>query len=174
MDRFRRPSPMSKAIARSPQSGIVTAPVPSPPAKPGMPGQVRMIPGLIEDPRTITGAEITRSPGALDEARFNAPPPPPLRAKVPRVALLLPLSGPHAKLGNSLLNAAQLALFHFAGKNFELLPQDTQGTPEERPMQPPWQSATGLSHPRATIFKFCRNRSTSSPRRRRQSGYIFQ
>ncbi len=130
MDRFRRPSPMSKAIAHSPQSGTVTAPVPSPPANPGMPGQVGVIPGLIEDPRTMTGAEITPPPGALDEARFNAPPPPPLRAKVPRIALLLPLSGPHAKLGNSLLNAAQLALFHFAGKNFELLPQDTQGTPE--------------------------------------------
>ena len=121
---------MSEAIARPPQSGIVTAPVLSPPANPGMPGQVRVSPGLIEEPRTITGPEITPLPGALDEARFNAPPPPPLRARVPRVALLLPLSGPHAKLGNSLLNAAQLALFHFAGKNFELLPQDTQGTPE--------------------------------------------
>ena len=31
---------------------------------------------------------------------------------------------------NSFLNAAQLALFHFAGKDFELLPQDTKGTPE--------------------------------------------
>ncbi len=89
-----------------------------------------MIPGLIEDPETITGPEMQAPVGVLDAARFNAPPPPPLQATVPRVALLLPLSGPHAKLGNSLLNAAQLALFHFAGKDFELLPQDTKGTPE--------------------------------------------
>ncbi len=89
-----------------------------------------MIPGLIQDPETITGPEMQAPAGALDEARFTAPPPPPMQATVPRVALLLPLSGPHSKLGNSLLNAAQLALFHFAGKNFELLPQDTKGTPE--------------------------------------------
>lgn len=88
-----------------------------------------MIPGLIEDPETITGPEMQTPAGELDESRFNAPPPP-LKTTVPRVALLLPLSGPHAKLGNSLLNAAQLALFHFAGKDFELLPQDTKGTPE--------------------------------------------
>ena len=87
-----------------------------------------MVPGLIEDPETITGPEMTSTGGPLDEARFNAPPPP-RQTTVPRVALLLPLSGPNAKLGNSLLNAAQLALFHFAGTDFELLPQDTKGTP---------------------------------------------
>ncbi|NQV56478.1 MAG: penicillin-binding protein activator [Rhodospirillales bacterium] len=65
---------------------------------------------------------------AVDQARYEAPPPPPLKSDVPRVALLLPLSGPHAVLGQALLNAAQLALFHFADKNFELLPQDTRGT----------------------------------------------
>ena len=48
--------------------------------------------------------------------------------EVPRVAILLPLSGKYKKLGQSMLNAAQLALFHFAGKDFELLPLDTKGT----------------------------------------------
>ena len=48
--------------------------------------------------------------------------------EVPRVAILLPLSGKYKKLGQSMLNAAQLALFHFADKNFELLPLDTKGT----------------------------------------------
>lgn len=57
------------------------------------------------------------------------PPPPPLSLEVPRVALLLPLTGPHARLGQAMLNAAQMALFDFADRKFELLPQDTGGTP---------------------------------------------
>ena len=65
----------------------------------------------------------------IKEDRYLTPPPPPLRSNVPRVALLLPLSGPHSNLGQAFLNAAQLALFHFADKEFELIPQDTMGTP---------------------------------------------
>lgn len=45
-----------------------------------------------------------------------------------KVALLLPLSGNHARLGQSMLNAAQMALFDVGHSNFELLPQDTLGT----------------------------------------------
>jgi branched-chain amino acid transport system substrate-binding protein len=45
-----------------------------------------------------------------------------------RVALLVPLSGPSAKLGEGMLNAAQLALFQFSDDRFELLPHDTGGT----------------------------------------------
>jgi len=51
----------------------------------------------------------------------------PLRTKV---ALLLPLSGAQANLGQSLLNAAQLALFDLAGERFTLVVRDTKGTPE--------------------------------------------
>ena len=47
-----------------------------------------------------------------------------------RVALLLPLSGRHARTGQTLLNAAQIALFDIAGDRFTLLVRDTQGTPE--------------------------------------------
>jgi branched-chain amino acid transport system substrate-binding protein len=47
-----------------------------------------------------------------------------------RVGLLLPLSGSNAKLGQAMLNAAQLAVFNFADKRFELLVHDTQGTPQ--------------------------------------------
>ena len=64
----------------------------------------------------------------INEDRYLTPPPPPLKSNVPRVALLLPLSGPHSNLGQAFLNAAQLALFHFADKEFELIPQDTMGT----------------------------------------------
>jgi branched-chain amino acid transport system substrate-binding protein len=45
-----------------------------------------------------------------------------------RVALLVPLSGPAAKLGQGMLNAAQMALFQFSNDRFELLPHDTKGT----------------------------------------------
>jgi len=45
-----------------------------------------------------------------------------------RVALLVPLTGPAAKVGQAMLNAAQLALFQFADDRFELLPHDTGGS----------------------------------------------
>ena len=47
---------------------------------------------------------------------------------VARVGLLLPLSGPYAAEGESLLHAAQLALFDTADERFLLLPRDTGGT----------------------------------------------
>ncbi|MGH1457146.1 MAG: penicillin-binding protein activator [Alphaproteobacteria bacterium] len=47
-----------------------------------------------------------------------------------KVAILLPMSGQHIKLGHSMLNAAQLALFDLGFDNFELLPKDTLGTPD--------------------------------------------
>ncbi|MDJ0386858.1 penicillin-binding protein activator [Roseomonas sp. E05] len=60
------------------------------------------------------------------QAGAPALPPQPAREKV---ALLLPLSGPNAALGQPLLNAAQLALFEQGGPGFEFLPRDTGGTP---------------------------------------------
>jgi branched-chain amino acid transport system substrate-binding protein len=42
-----------------------------------------------------------------------------------RVAILLPLSGRNAALGQAMLNAAQQAVFDAAGTNFELQPHDT-------------------------------------------------
>ena len=44
-----------------------------------------------------------------------------------KVAILLPLSGPKAHLGQSMLQAAQLALFDMGQDNFTLIPRDTQG-----------------------------------------------
>jgi ABC-type branched-subunit amino acid transport system substrate-binding protein len=42
-----------------------------------------------------------------------------------KVAILLPLSGRNAPLGQAMLNAAQLAVFDVADKRFELMPRDT-------------------------------------------------
>ena len=47
-----------------------------------------------------------------------------------RVGLLLPLSGPQARLGQALLNAAHLALFDVGSDGFALVVGDTRGTPE--------------------------------------------
>lgn len=46
------------------------------------------------------------------------------------VALLVPLSGKYGDLGQSMLKAAQLALFDVGGENIELVPRDTRSTPE--------------------------------------------
>ncbi len=46
------------------------------------------------------------------------------------IAILLPLSGANARVGNALLNAAQMALFDVGGQNLVLWPKDTEGTPE--------------------------------------------
>lgn len=109
------------------QSGRVTPP----PTTTATPEAVQT--PLIQ-PEQLAESEIPTEPQAnlapINEERFAAPPAPPINPGIPRVALLLPLSGPQAKLGQAMLNAAQLALFHFADKQFELLPQDTQGTPE--------------------------------------------
>ncbi|MAZ75929.1 MAG: penicillin-binding protein activator [Micavibrio sp.] len=47
-----------------------------------------------------------------------------------KVAILLPLSGQHNALGNSMLQAAQMALFEMGYENFELIPRDTKATAE--------------------------------------------
>lgn len=60
----------------------------------------------------------------------SAPLTPMVLGSTVRVALLVPLSGPYAKLGEAMLNAAQLALFEFSNDTFELLIHDTGGTPE--------------------------------------------
>lgn len=46
-----------------------------------------------------------------------------------RIALMVPLSGQHAALGESLLNAAQMALFDAQHPRLVLVPVDTKGTP---------------------------------------------
>ncbi|NIA72001.1 penicillin-binding protein activator [Pelagibius litoralis] len=47
-----------------------------------------------------------------------------------KIGLLLPLSGSRATVGQSILNAAQLALFDLAGDRFTLVVRDTAGTRE--------------------------------------------
>lgn len=55
---------------------------------------------------------------------------PPLDLPKTRVALLLPLTGKNAALGQSMMKAAQMALFDVGSAGFELVPKDTQSTQE--------------------------------------------
>lgn len=74
-------------------------------------------------PAWATTPPAEAEPEALPERRI-------LPGTVVRVGVLLPLSGPNGELGKAILNAAQLAMFAFADQTFELMPFDTQGTPE--------------------------------------------
>jgi branched-chain amino acid transport system substrate-binding protein len=84
---------------------------------------------------------------AVEQAPLTpqAPPAPPLPPPLPKppvtasapylngkvdIALLLPLTGPNAALGNDMLAAAQLALLDQGGPNLALTPKDTGGTPD--------------------------------------------
>ncbi len=66
----------------------------------------------------------------VDQAAMMAPVAAvPLAPSTPvKVAILVPLSGNSADVGEAILNAAQLALFDIGGDSFELIPRDTKGT----------------------------------------------
>ena len=83
-------------------------------------------------PYAVTPDELPSLTGPDGEQQVPLSPPvlPPLASGTVRAALLVPLSGRHADLGQSMLNAAQVALFDIADQRFELLPYDTGGTPD--------------------------------------------
>jgi len=97
--------PVTQGQSQTGQSLPPILPLPGPPDLNALPG----LPGIPE--------EITLTP------------PPGFGDRIP-VGLLWPLSGPRAELGRSLLDAAQLATFEVADKNFVLVPRDTGGTPD--------------------------------------------
>ena len=64
----------------------------------------------------------------------GAPSPPTTAAAGPaKVALLVPLSGANADLGQALLDAAQLALFESGADRLILVPRDTGGNAAASP-----------------------------------------
>ncbi len=66
-------------------------------------------------------------PGPLPPPARIATPAPAVSGPV-KVALLVPLSGANAELGQAILDAAQLALFETQGDRLVLVPRDTAGT----------------------------------------------
>ena len=105
---------------------------PRPPAPPE-PEIVLRPPGAPEE----VVAEPSEPEPALPETPEVAEPagpvlkPPVLESPAPiKAALLVPLRGPDARIGQALLDAAQLAVFDVGDDRFVLLPKDTGGTPE--------------------------------------------
>jgi ABC-type branched-subunit amino acid transport system substrate-binding protein len=91
--------------------------------------EVQVVPPAVEP--APPPAEVEPAAVAEPVVEPLAPPAPAVPLFAPgavRGALLLPLSGPQAALGEAMLNAAELALFDHAGKDFVLLPLDTAGT----------------------------------------------
>lgn len=62
-----------------------------------------------------------------------------------KVAILLPLSGKNADLGQSMLKAAQMALFDVGSANFELVPKDTRSTTDGAAMAAQDAARSGAS-----------------------------
>jgi len=118
----------------APQAQPLPAPVP-PPAAAGTGSAGRAVAAPVPPP-----ASASPSPAAVPEPQAEiaslppaATPAAPVRAVHQgevRAALLLPLSGSQAAIGQALSNAAQLALFEIADAKFNLIPLDTKGTAE--------------------------------------------
>jgi len=100
---------------------------------PGAPSRVESPllgePGVARAPATIAVPNPALSPAvSAEDADSITLTPPPGMAQETRVAILLPLSGPRAALGQAVLDAAMLALFEVADGDFALRPYDTAGT----------------------------------------------
>ena len=74
-------------------------------------------------PRAETGEIVAGTAPTPQQNSFNNLPP-------VKVAILLPLSGDKSAIGQSMLQAAQLALFDIGYTKFNLIPRDTKGTAE--------------------------------------------
>lgn len=124
-----RPQPVAPPPAQSrPADGTTaTAPDESGPRTPTV-QQSTLPPPTAQGPSL--GPLLEGRPGLTPPGPGDPPGPPGRDPSTPRVALLLPLSGGAAEVGNDMLNAAQLALFDFAPSEFELLIHDDRGTPD--------------------------------------------
>ena len=110
----------------APPAPVAAAPPPPPAPEPAPPPAPAPAPAVVAAP--VIEPIVPIEPAAPVE------PVVPMVIELPpgpvSVALLLPLSGPSAALGQAMLEAAQLALFDVDNEDFVLLPRDTGGTPE--------------------------------------------
>lgn len=86
-----------------------------------------------DQPQSVSSAQTAPSDlsvAAVESEQLDAPALAENGLPPVKVAILLPLSGQHKKLGDAMINAAQLALFDIGFDRFVLLPKDTQGTPD--------------------------------------------
>lgn len=81
-------------------------------------------------PADETPSSITAHPAPEVESEALDPQAAAETAAPVKVAILLPLSGQQANLGESMLRASEMALFDIGDNSFELMPRDTKGTPD--------------------------------------------
>lgn len=116
--------------APAPPRAVESTARPVPPA----PVQSEPLPPLAGQQGSLLGPTVVPPPGAeILAPTMPVMPGPSARLaekEEVRAALLVPLSGPQAALGQAMSNAAQLALFELADQRFNLIPLDTKGTAE--------------------------------------------
>ena len=78
---------------------------------------------------TLSACSTVKAPAPTTQAPQAPVATVPVAPQTMKVAILLPLSGSSAAIGQAMLESAQMALFDLAGDRFELLPRDTKGTP---------------------------------------------
>ncbi len=79
------------------------------------------------DPGKGRAAPASEAPVKVQQAKAQIPA---QTARPAKVAILVPLTGTHAQLGRSFLDAAQLAVSDIAAANFELMPKDSGDQPD--------------------------------------------
>lgn len=136
-----RSAPTSAAVAK-PAPAAVPAPSSSLPSAPAPQAAPAPAPELAALP-----------PADAAVPPFSAPPKAVHQGEV-RAALLLPLSGPQALMGQALSNAAQLALFEVADPKFNLIPLDTRGTAEGAAAAAQAAAAQGADIVLGPVFSF--------------------
>jgi branched-chain amino acid transport system substrate-binding protein len=89
---------------------------------------------LVEQNRAYNQQQTVIPPAEGTQAETAAVPPvekvAPVTHEKIAVSILLPLTGKKAAIGQSMLKAAQMALFDIGSANFELVPRDTKSTKE--------------------------------------------
>ena len=94
--------------------------------QPWPPGMGQSLPPVTGSGTGVQTAMAGNGPQGMSQPNATQP----LHSNKIQVALLLPLSGKNAQLGQSMLNAAQLAVFEMAPANFEIMPRDTGNNAE--------------------------------------------
>lgn len=120
------PEPAEVQVTIPPEL-VLVPPVPGAfePLFPGIPVIPALPPGQLPPGQALQDQGLQETLPALPAA-----PPPIVVPEGPvSVALLLPLTGPTAPLGEAMLDAAQMALFDVQADKLLLLPGDTEGTP---------------------------------------------
>ncbi len=113
--------PVQQPQAAKPTSTAPTSTLQAAPAGRAVLPQNSLIPGLSPD---------AQAPGAFSPSPATPVRPSPDAQGLVRVALLVPLTGDAAPVGQALLNAAEMALFDIGDERFVLQSYDTKGTPE--------------------------------------------